>query len=83
MADVEIPFGEKNKENAVLLLAAAKTLGREKFEVRTGQGKFVVDEEIAIEAGLIEKPKAEKKAPAKKAAKKSTAKKSSPKKSQE
>lgn len=88
MADVVIPFGENDKENAILLLAAAKTLGRERYEVRTGVGKFVVDEEIAIEAGLVEKkeqPKAKaeaqqtSEAPAKKAPAKRTAKKTAKK----
>lgn len=95
MADVKIPFGDNNKETAILLLAAAESLGRGQWEVRTNVGFFVVDEEIANEAGLGEKgptKKAEsqpakkasaKKAPAKKTAAKKTAKKSSPKKSQE
>jgi len=95
MADVKIPFGEKSGETAVLLLAAAESLGRHRREVRTNIGFFVVDEEIANEAGLGESPKKEpakkapskkaaaKKAPAKKAAKKAPAKKTAPKKSQE
>jgi ribonuclease E len=88
MGDVTIDFGEKNSENAILLLGAAEALGLPATSVRTGQGKFVVSEEIAVEAGLLPgkpaKKAAAKKAPAKKAAaKKSAAKKSTSKKSQE
>lgn len=97
MGDVEIGFSQDrgvDRENAILLLAAAESLGRPRADVRTGLGKFVVDEEIAVEAGLVEGKKADpesekpaKKAPAKKAAKKaakkSTAKKSASKNPQE
>lgn len=78
MGDVKIPFGDKNGETAVLLLAAAEDLGLDPAEVRATTGAFVVSEEIANAAGLGEKK------PAKKAAAKKTAKKSaSKKKSQE
>lgn len=87
MADVKIPFGEKASDTAVLLLAAAETLDRPVTDVRTVQGAFLVDEEIANEAGFGEKKKAAKKtaakktAPRKKAAKKTAAKKSATKES--
>lgn len=95
MADVKIPFGDNDRETAILLLAAAVSLGRERHEVRTNVGSFVVDEEIANEAGLGEKKKSDQpaektaakkttaKKTAKKAAKKAPAKKTATKKSQE
>ena len=72
MADdelVEVPFGEKPSETAVLLLAAAEELDLGADEVRTTTGAFIVPKKIADQAGF-----GEKKQPAKKAAKK-TAKK--------
>jgi hypothetical protein len=79
MADVEISFGDDNTKTAILLLAAAEELGRGPREVRTTIGSFIVDAEIAAQAGLIDKPKKAKKTPAKKAAKKTAAKKSTAK----
>jgi len=79
---VEIPFEGKAGEKAVLLLAAATSLGLPAAEVKTIGGGFRVPREIAEEAGLSEsdeargseddddKPKARKRA-AKKAAPKS------------
>lgn len=61
MADVEIPFGDKPADTAVLLLAAAESLDLPVESVRTGAGVFVVSEEIADEAGLGEKPKPKRK----------------------
>lgn len=82
MADVTIPFGPDNHDNAVLLIAAAEKLGVPRSQVRTKIGAFVVDEKVAAEAGLGEKKPAKKAAPAKKApAKKAAAKKSAAKKS--
>jgi phage protein D len=88
MTDIEIPFGDNNKDNAVLLLAAAQELELEASVVRTTYSAFIVPEEVAKKAKVkgeevdeadvvdtnaeVSEPE---KAPAKKAAaKKSTAK---------
>lgn len=79
MSDVVIEG--RSRDNAVLLLAAAKDLDLDpSVAVRTTTNGYLVPEEVANQAGLgEEKPKAEaseapaKKAPAKKAAAKKTA----------
>lgn len=76
MSDVEIPFGENNRDTAVLLLAAADDLGLDRSVVRTKNGAFVVPEEVNEQA--FGKPEPAKKAPAKKAATKKTAAKKAP-----
>lgn len=43
---VEIPFGDKNAENATLLLAAAEELGLDPHVVRTVEGGFSVPKEV-------------------------------------
>lgn len=78
MTDIEVPFGDNNKDNAILLLAAADDLGLDQSVVRTKLGAFVVPEEVAEKAfGKAKVAEAtEEKAPAKKTtAKKTTAKK--------
>jgi hypothetical protein len=49
---VEVQFGDKPGDTAVLLLAAAETLGLEQSVVKTGTGVFIVPPEVAEEAGL-------------------------------
>lgn len=81
MSDVSIEFGDNPSETATLLLAAAVSLGRDQSEVRVSLGDFIVDEQIANEAGFGE-PAGER--PAKKApSKKAAAKKAAAKKTQE
>jgi hypothetical protein len=65
MTDIEIPFGDSNKDNAVLLLAAAEELGEDASVVRTTDSAFVVSEELAKKAGFNDEGE-QKKAPAKK-----------------
>jgi hypothetical protein len=85
MTDVEIEG--RSKEQAIVLLAAAKDLGLSTSVVRTTTTGYLVPEEVAkkAEAGPEEekapvKKAAAKKAPAKKsAAKKAAAKKTAPK----
>lgn len=81
MGDVRIHFDDNMQDNATLLLAAARKLDRPDSDVRTEMGAFVVDEEIADEAGFG-KP-AEKKAAKKASSKKAPAKKASAKNTQE
>jgi hypothetical protein len=69
MDEVSVPFGDKNMENAVLLLAAAEELGLGPAAVKTSEGAFIVPKEVHDRAF------GERKAPAKKAAKKSAARK--------
>lgn len=78
MSDVEIPFGENNRDTAVLLLAAADDLGLDRSVVRTKNGAFVVPEEVNEQAFGKQKTEPAKKAPAKKAATKKTAAKKAP-----
>lgn len=71
--DVKVPI---NRENAILLLAAARELGLDSGVVRTAptEGQFTVPAEVADKAGLGEDTNEQpKKAPAKKAAAKKTA----------
>lgn len=70
MTDIKIPFGNNNKDNAVLLLAAAEELGLDSSVVRTSTSAFVVPEDVAKKAGFNSEGE-----PAKKAAKKAPAKK--------
>lgn len=72
---VEVPYGDKDSDNAVLLLAAAQELDLPPSVITTtGQG-FVVPKEVHDKAFGNEK-KTEAKAPAKKTAKKAPAQKS-------
>jgi hypothetical protein len=52
MTDIEIPFGDNNTDNAVLLLAAAEELKQDASVVRTSDSAFIVPEDIAKKAGL-------------------------------
>lgn len=52
MTNVEVPFGAKPQDTAVLLLAAAEQNGGDPSVVRTTTGAFVVPEEIAEAAGV-------------------------------
>lgn len=68
----------RSKDNAILLIAAAREIGADETLVRTTTSGYIVPEEIAAAAFPTEK--AEEKAPAKKAvAKKTTAKKAASK----
>jgi hypothetical protein len=58
--EVEVEFGEKPDETAILLLAAAEELDLPADVVRTGGGVFMVPEEVK-EAAFGEKKKAAKK----------------------
>ena len=66
---VEVPFDDNPTDQAVLLLAAAEELDLDQSVVATGEGMFVVPQEVH------DKAFGKKKAPAKKAAAKKSAKK--------
>lgn len=70
--DVKVPI---NRDNAILLLAAARELGLDSGVVRTAptEGEFTVPQEVADKAGFGKDDKAQSKAPAKKTAAKKTA----------
>jgi hypothetical protein len=75
MADVTIPFGDNPSDTATLLLAAAEEAGQDASVVRTsGDGEFIVDEELAKAAGVgdgnDEEPAEEPSKPAKRTRKK-------------
>jgi hypothetical protein len=52
VTDVTVPFGDKPGETATLLLAAAEELDLDPSAVRTSEGAFVVDKNVADKAGV-------------------------------
>ena len=50
--DVEVPFGEKSADDAVLLLEAAEKIYDDQSVVRTVTGAFLVPEDVAKKAGV-------------------------------
>ncbi len=46
MTEIQVPFGDNNSDNAVLLLAAAEELGLDPSVVKTNEGAFLVSQEI-------------------------------------
>jgi len=72
--DVEVPFNDNPSDQAVLLLAAAEELGHGPAVVKTGNGTFIVPQDVHDKAfGDDSSVTEEEPKPTKKAATKRTA----------